>query len=206
MLVVNAQSSTHIDVLNADAVTLQFLLQLVDTVTQGFKVTHVQYLAAYVEVQSHHLNVGHLTGFLYDLQHVAHVDTELVLCQSCRDVGMRVGSHVGVQPECHAGGFAFLRSQLIDNLQFGYALHIEAEDVVIQSEIDFPVSLTYTGIDNLVAGEPCPQGCFYLASTDAVSTQSCLTDDAQHFGIGICLDGIVYAEALMLLGFVIDNP
>ena len=206
MLVVNAQSSTHIDVLNADAVTLQLLLQLVDTVAEGFKVTHVQYLAAYMEVQSHHLDVCHVAGFLYHLQHVAHVDAELVLCQSCRDVGMRVGSYVGVQPECHTGGLALFCCQLIDNLQFGDALHIEAEDVVVQSEIDFPVCLAYTGIDYLAAGEPCPQGCFYLASADAVCTQSCLTDDAQHFGIGIGLDSIVYAEALMLLGFVIDNP
>ncbi len=50
MLIVNAQSTAHIDVFNTDAMTFQLTLQVVDAVTESFEVTHVEYLATDVEV------------------------------------------------------------------------------------------------------------------------------------------------------------
>ena len=132
-----------------DAVTLQFLLQLVDTVAEGFEVTHVQYLASYVEVQAYHFDVAHVGCLFDDLQHVAHVDAELVLSQSRGDVGVCMCTHVGIQAKGHTGSLALGSRQGVDDFLLGNALYVEAEDVLIQTKVDFPVRLAYAGIDYL---------------------------------------------------------
>ena len=50
MLVVNTQATTHVDMLYAYAVALQFVLQFVDTIAKSFKITHVEYLTTNMEV------------------------------------------------------------------------------------------------------------------------------------------------------------
>ena len=50
VLVVNAQTAAHIDVLHAQVVALQLVLQLIHAVTQGLEVAHVENLRADVKV------------------------------------------------------------------------------------------------------------------------------------------------------------
>ena len=69
-----------------------------------------------MEVQTYHLDVCHLRSLLDDLQHVAHVDAELILSQTRSDVSMGMGTHVGVQAEGHTSNLTFLGSQLVDDL------------------------------------------------------------------------------------------
>ena len=90
-----------------------------------------------------------LAGMENDGHHVAHGDAKLVFGQPRGDVGMGVGTHVGVQAEGHAGRLALLLCQLVDDFQLGNTLNVEAEDVVVKSEVDFPVALAYAGEDYL---------------------------------------------------------
>ena len=88
MLVVYAESTAHVDVFHFDVVLFQFVLEFVDAVAQGAEVSHVEYLAAYVEAETNELYVLHILGLLYDGVHITHGNAELVLCQTCGDVGV----------------------------------------------------------------------------------------------------------------------
>ncbi len=149
MLVVNTKTASHIDMLHNDAMTLQLVLQFVDTVAESLEIAHVQYLAADMEMKTHHLDMLHMGCFLNDTHHVTHGDAELVLCQSCRDIGMGMCSHIRVQTEGDTCHLPFLGGKLVDDLQFGNTFHVEAENVVVKTEVDLPVALSDTGEDDL---------------------------------------------------------
>ena len=112
---------------------------------------------------------------------------------------------VRIQTESHTSHLAFLGCQFVDDFQLGNALDVETEDIVVQSEVDFPVALADTGINNLRTGETSSHTGLYLATADAVGTQSCFADDTQDAGIGIGLDGIMDAEALVLLSLTVNG-
>ena len=118
---------------------------------------------------------------------------------------MSVGTHVGVQAEGYASHFALSCCQLVNHLEFGNAFYIEAENVVIEAKIDFPIALAYTCINNLVTSEARFERCFYLAATNAIGSETCLTDDAEHTRIGVGLDGIVNHKALVLACLLVDS-
>ena len=158
-----------------------------------------------MEVQTYELYVSKLFGLADYRNHIAHGDTKLVLGQSGGDVGVRVGSHVGVQAEGHAGRLSLGSCQLVDDLQLRNALYVEAEDVVVESEVNLPITLAYAGEDDFRAGEACLHTGFYLAAAYAVGSQSSLTDNLQQLGVGIGLDGVVYHESLVSASLVVNG-
>ena len=158
-----------------------------------------------MEVQTYHFDIAHLRGFLHNGQHVAHVDAKLVLGKSGGEVCMGMSPHIGIQAEGYTGNLPLGSSQLVDNLQLGDALHVEAEDVVVQAKVNLPVALTNACIDDALAGETGLDAGFYLAAADTVDTQACLTDNLQHLGVRIGLDGIVHAKALMFAYLLSDG-
>ena len=113
-------------------------------------------------------------------------------------------THIGIQTEGHTSHLALGCCQFVDNLQLGNALHIEAEDVVVQTEINLPVALAYASVDDFRTGETCLDAGLYLATADTVNTQACLTDNSEHLGVGIGLDSIVHTKALMSAGLLVD--
>ena len=118
---------------------------------------------------------------------------------------MGVGTNVGVKAEGHTCCFPFSDSQFIDDLQFGNTLNIEAEDIVVESEIDFPVSLSNTGIHYFRCRKTCTQAGLYLSTAHAVCTKFILANHAQHLWIGICFYCIVYLESIMLLHLCVNG-
>ena len=62
---------------------------------------------------------------------------------------MGMGTYIWVQAEGDACYLALLGCQFVDDLQLGDALHVEAEDIAVEAEVDFPVALSHTSIDNL---------------------------------------------------------
>ena len=117
---------------------------------------------------------------------------------------MGMGSHVRIQTKGHTGYFAPCGRQFVDDLQLRDALHVEAEDIVVEAEVDLPVGLAHTCIDNLRRGESRLDGSLYLSTADTVGTQSCLTDDAEDTRVGVCLDGVVHHESLVFLCLGVD--
>ena len=118
---------------------------------------------------------------------------------------MGMGTDIGIDAEGYLGHLAALGGQLVDNLKLRNGLYVEAEDVLVESQLNLPVGLAYTGIDDVVSWEACLQGSFNLTSADTVGSQTALADDGQYLGIGISLDGIVYYEAVVASGFGTDG-
>ena len=158
-----------------------------------------------MEVQTHDLDVLHRFCLFNDTQHVVHGNTELVLCQSGGDVCMGVSTHIGIQSEGHTGHLSFLGRQLIDDLQFGDALHVETEDIMIQTDIDLPITFTHTCIDNPTGWEAGSDAGLDLPATDTVGTHTCLTDNIEYLRVGISLDSIVYTEPLVFPSLLVDG-
>ena len=201
MLIINPQSATYIDVLDADAMRFQFILQFVHTVAKSHEIAHIQYLRTNVEVQSDELYVLHLQRHIYHIVHVLHTDAELVLRQSGSDIGMGMCPHIGVDAESYIRNLTLCRSQFIDDFQFGDGLYIETENIIIQAEVDFPICLAHSGKHYLIRRETCLDCCTNFTATYTVGPQSVLTDDGKHFRIGICLHGIVHVKVAMLCSF-----
>lgn len=65
-----------------------------------------------------------------------------------------MGTYIGIDTESHIGHLTFSGSQLVDNLQLGDRLHIKAENVIIQPQIDFPISLAHPCKTILPVGKP----------------------------------------------------
>ena len=118
---------------------------------------------------------------------------------------MCMRSYIWVDAETYVRHFPFPRSQTVDDLQLGDALHIEAEDVVVEPEIDFPVCLPHAGIDNAARREATVQTASYLASAHTVGPHSCLADYLQHLCVGIGLDGIVNGKVCVCPHFFMDR-
>ena len=127
----------------------KFVLQFVDAVAECLEVAHVENLASDVEMQSHHLHMLQLGGMLDNGNHIAHGDAELVLGQSRCNVGVGVSTDIGIQPERHAGHFAFCLRQLVDDLQLRNTLNVKAENVAVESEVYLPVAFANTGKNDL---------------------------------------------------------
>ena len=158
-----------------------------------------------MEMQPNEFDVLQPFSLGNDSQHVVHVNTELVFCESCGNVGMCMGSHVRIQTEGDACHLPLVGCQFVDDFQFRDALYVETEDIVINAEIDFPVALAHTSEDNLRDREPSLDRGLDLTATHTVGSQSGLTDDAEHFRIGIGLDSIVHHESLVAASLFMDG-
>jgi len=103
-----------------------------------------------------------------------------------------MGTYIGIDTESHIGYLTFSGSQLIDNFQFRDRLHIKAENIIIQPQINFPISLTHPGKNNLASGKTGFDGSTDLTATYTVGTQTVLADNGKHFEIGVGLHGIMH--------------
>ena len=203
--IVDTQSATHVDMLYTDAMADKLLLQLVDAITECLEVAHIENLRSDVEVQTHELDVLKFLGLANHGYHIAHGDAELILGQTRGDVGMRMSTHIGVQTEGHTGHLALLDCEFVDHLEFGYALNVEAEDVVVKSEIDFPIALAHTSVDNLIRGDSGFYRSLNLTATYAVGSKTGLADDAKYTRVGISLYSIMHHETLVLASLVVNR-
>ena len=205
MLVVNTKSTAYIDVLGYDVVNLQLVLQLVDTIAQSLEVAHIKYLRTNVEMQTDKLDIIHTCSLFDYIHHIFHGNTEFVFCQTGCDIGMSMCAHVGVDTECHSCHLVFGSCELVDDIKFGKTLHIKAEDVLVKTEINLPVALSYTGIHYSVSWESSFASSFNLTATHAVGTKTGFADYGEQLGVGIGLNGIMHLESLVLTGFVVDS-
>ena len=137
-------------------------------------------------------------------QHLVE-DAELILGQAGGDVSMCMSAHIGVQPEGYCCYLSLGGCQFVDDFQFGNALHVEAENACIESDIDFPIALAYAGKHYLRGRKACIEHGLDFASADTVDSQSGLTDDVQHLGIGIGLHGVVYMPVVVAPHLVVDG-
>ena len=177
-LIIYSQTTTHIDVLYCMyARCLQPFLQFIDTAGKGCKVVHLQYLTADVEVQAYEFHAFHFGGKRDDMLHILHVYAKFVFSKSSGDVGVCVSAHIGVYAQGYACLLAFEQGKFVDDFQFGYAFHVEGKDACFKAQFYFPIAFPHSGIDDFVGGEAGLQGGPYLASADAIGSETFLGYD-----------------------------
>ena len=126
------------------------------------------------------------------------VDAKLVLGSAGGDVAVGVGVDVGVDAYGHMGRFASPAGQLVDDLELGHRLNIEAEDVVIEPQVDLPVGLAHARIHHLARVEAsCKRGLDFAAAHQ-VDAQAIFHDFFQNHGVAVGLDGIVHIVGVAL--------
>ena len=81
-----------------------------------------------------------------------------------------MGANVRIDAEANLCNLILLLGKLVDYLKFRNAFYIKAENSFLQSEVDFPITLTYASINNLVGRETCVDGCLNLSSAHTVGT------------------------------------
>ncbi len=150
------------------------------------------------------LHMLQLQSHVDHLIHIVHADTEFVFGQSGSDIGMGMRTYIGIDAESYIGNFTFGGSQLVDDFQLRHRLDIETENIVIESQVDFPISLTDSGKNDLPGRETGLDGSADFTSADTIGTQSTFADDGQYLRIGIGLDGIVYTEIVVTCHLTVD--
>ncbi len=89
--------------------------------------------------------VLHLAGALVNPFHLFKCDAEFILVRAGRDLGVRMGVDIRVNPHGDRR-FDFLKpGDTVDALQLGFALHVEAINLLVEGEIDFRFGLPNAG-------------------------------------------------------------
>ena len=190
--VINTQTTTYVDMFYQDSSCFQFVLQLIDTIAEGYKITHIQNLRANVEVKTDKLYVFHLLCYVYHLVHVLHTDTEFVFCQTGSYIGMCMCADIGIDTESNISNLILSGSQFIDYFQFGDRLDIETEDAILQSEIDFPICFADSCENNFIGRESGTDSGTDFSAAHTIGSHSALTDNGKYFRVGIGFNSVMH--------------
>ena len=74
-------------------------------------------------------------------------------------------TNIRIDTESHSCHLSLGGGKLVDDIQFCKTLDVEAEDVLVKTEINLPVALAYTCIYYTFACKSCFAGCFYLSAS-----------------------------------------
>ena len=205
VIIINAQSTTYIDMFHKYLTRLKPVLQLVHTIAKGYEVSHIQYLRTDMEMQADEIDILHLLRHVDHLIHIFHADAKLILCQSGSNIRMGMRPHIRIDTESDIGHFAFRGSQFVDDLQFGDRLYIETENVVIQTEFNLPIRFAYTGKNNLLCRETGFHRRTNFTATHTIGSHATLTDYGKYLRIGIRLYSIMHVKTFVTGNFFIDG-
>ena len=84
-------------------------------------------------MQADEFHVFHRGCFFNHPFHIAHGNAKLILRQPSRDVGMSMSADIGIDAETHLRNLSLLLSQFVDDFQLGNTLHVEAEDILVET-------------------------------------------------------------------------
>ena len=76
---------------------------------------------------------------------IFHRYAEFVFIESRCYFLVSMSVYVWIDTEGDVGCFFFLSGQLVNDFKLGNTLYIEASNIIIQSEIDLPIALPYSG-------------------------------------------------------------
>ena len=154
-------------------------------------------------MKSYKFHIIHLQCTVDDIVHIVHADTELVFCKTCCDVGVSMCTYIRIDTESHSCNFAFGCCKFVDDFKFRNRFYIEAENIVVQSEINFPVCFTYSCIYYLAWRKSSFDSRFDFSAAYTVGTKSAFADNTENLRVGICLNGIMNAEFIVFATFIL---
>ena len=111
MIVINTESTTHINMLYKNLACLKFILQFVNPITKSNKITHIEYLRTNMKVQTDTVDMLHPQSPIYHFVHIFHTDTKLILSESGSDICMGMCTYIGVDTKSNIRYFSFGSSQ-----------------------------------------------------------------------------------------------
>ena len=154
-----------------------------------------------MKMQSDKLHILHLQSHFYHMIHVLHTNAKLVFRQSGSDIGMSMSSYIRIDAESDISHFTFSCSQFIDNLQLRNRLYIKTENIIVQTQIYFPIRLAHSGKNNLICRKTCLNSSTHFSSTHTIGTQPVLTDNRKHLRISICFHSIMHLKIAIFSSF-----
>ena len=205
MSVINAQATAYIDVFHQNATGFQLILQFVDTVAKGNKVTHIQNLRTDVKVKSDEFDMLHFYCHIYHFIHILHTDSKFVLGQASRNIGMSMRTDIGIDTESHIGYLILSSSKFVYHFQFRNRFYIETEDSVFQSEVNLPIGFAYSRKDNFACRKSGTDSSTDFSTTHTICSHTAFTDNGKHFRIGVCFYCIVYGIVRIFGNLLVDS-
>ena len=205
MTVVNAQTTTDIDMLYQNTAGFELVLQFIHPVTKSDEIAHIQYLRTDMEVQTDEFYILHFQSHIDHPVHVLHTDTEFVFSQTGGDIGVRMRPDIRIDTESDISDLILSGSQFVDDFQFGDRLYIETEDAIFQSEVDLPIRFPDSGKNDFIGRESGTDSGTDFSATHAVCSHSAFTDNGKYFRIGIRLHGIMYGIARIFGNLLVNS-
>jgi hypothetical protein len=150
--VLDAEAAASVDVADVVAIGAELLDQGSDALERLVEGLDVADLGADVDADACWLEVGELRDATVDVPSALDGDAELVLTKAGRDVGMRFGEDVWVDAEGDFGGLARSAGALAEDLQLGFALYVEEEDIRGERCIHLPDLLADAREDDAAEG------------------------------------------------------
>ena len=131
--VIDAQAAAQVYQLEVDALLLVVVEQAVYRVAEHGVGLHLRDLRADVEMQATQVDVWQRKSEFDYLLERLEGDAKLVVGGAGGDVAMGVCIDVGIDAQRHTCRRAHSASQMVNYLQLGHRLHVEASHVVLQS-------------------------------------------------------------------------
>lgn len=82
MLIVNAKTTTDIDILHFDVFLIQFIEDIVNPIAQSGEVSHIKDLRPYMEMETNELDILHARCLCNSRFHISHGNAELIFGKS----------------------------------------------------------------------------------------------------------------------------
>ncbi len=136
VVIADAQTAAQVQMPDGDALGFQLVHQGQQPVQCRQERRALGDLRADVAVDAVDLQMGQGSRLAIGCQRLTMRDAELVLLQPGGDIGVRGRVHVRVDAQRHGGTLAHLAGNLVDALQLGQRLHVEAGDVGCQGLAD----------------------------------------------------------------------
>ena len=189
VVVADAQTAAQVQMPDGDALGFQLIHQGQHPIQRRQERRALGDLRADVAVDAVDLQVGQGGRLTIGCQRLTVRDAELVFLQPGGNVGVRGGVHVRVDAQRHGGTLAHLAGNLVDALQLGQRLHVEAGDVGCQGLADLVARLAHArehDLARVAAGCDDPR---QLAARHHVEAGPQLGKQSQDGQVGIGLHG-----------------
>ena len=111
----------------------------------------------------------------------ANVDAEFVLAQAGGDVGMGLGEDVGIDAESEAGLELELCGARGEQIELGFALHVELENAGFERVVDLRRGFAHAGEDDAIDGfGRCGENALEFAAGDDVKSGAVLSQQLEN--------------------------
>ena len=196
VLVVNAQATANINMLNDNIFRSKSIFNFGNTHTQIVVSRHIGNLRADVKMYANHTDIFQVGQHVDNLINIFHIDTEFILVQSGGDVVVRVSIHIWIDAQCYRCCFIFCSSQFVDHFQLGHRFYIETENVIFKCQIYFPVGFTHSCKNYFGRWNTGINSSLNFSATHAVGAQPGFFDNFKNFGINIGFEGVMHFKVM----------